>query len=35
MNPEEILYALYDLWAKEHGETIEIEIRNEKEKGAK
>mgnify|MGYP007038179580 CR=1 FL=1 len=26
MNPETILNALYDLWAKEHGETVEIEI---------
>ena len=31
MNPETILTALYDLWAKEHGETIEIEIRKEYE----
>lgn len=26
MNPETILNALYDLWAKEHEEHIEIEI---------
>lgn len=31
MNPETILNALYDLWAKEHGETVEIEIVNRKE----
>jgi hypothetical protein len=26
MNPKVILDTLYDLWAKEHGEQIEIEI---------
>lgn len=26
MNPETILTALYDLWAKENGEQIEIQI---------
>lgn len=26
MNPYTILTALYDLWAKENGETVEIEI---------
>ena len=31
MNPETILNALYDLWAKEHGEKVEIEIVTRKE----
>lgn len=26
MNPKVILNALYDLWAKEHEEQVEIEI---------
>lgn len=26
MNPETILNALYDLWAKEHGEDVSIEV---------
>ena len=32
MNPETILNALYDLWAKEHCETVEIEIVRSKTK---
>ena len=31
MNPETILNALYDLWAKEYGEIVEIEIVNRQE----
>ena len=27
MNAEKILIALYDLWAKEHGEQIEISVK--------
>ena len=27
MNAEKVLIALYDLWAKEHGEQIEISVK--------